>query len=135
MKRGDLRQVFLLAAIITLVGCQTPFLVFPGEGLTGDEKTAEDFSFAADYRLLQLEVNPEAPYSVILRTTVINQALYIDAAPARSWGRQLAANPNVRVKLGEALYRAVATVETDPDITRRFREGRTVYRLMPVRAD
>lgn len=81
---------------------------------------------------MQLEVNPDAPYSVILRCVVIDDVLYVDAAPARKWGKMIQADPRVRVKLGDALYPATATAVTDESITGRFRDGRTIYRLDPL---
>ena len=130
-----LRKIKILALCLVLFGCQNPFLVFPGKSLSGEERIVESFAFAADYPLLQLETRLEQPYSVLLRTTVIDGELYVDAAPARRWGKYLAESSQVRIKLGEAVYPAMAEVVTDPDITDRFLSGRTIYRIKPRRSD
>ena len=124
-------RIVLLTSLLLLQGCQTPFLVFAGASLKGEPQETENFAFAARYRILKLEVNPEAPYSVILRCTVINGQLYLDAAPKRRWGQYLLENPNVRVKLGADLYLATAVRTSDPDILQQFIKGRSVYRLDP----
>ncbi len=116
---------------ILLTGCQSPFLVFPGKALEGTVSNTESFAFAESHRLLALEVNPDQPYSVILRTVVIDGELYLDAAPARQWGKLIEEDPRVRVKLDDTLYRATAVTNTDTSITNRFRNGRLIYRLEP----
>lgn len=127
-----LARLKLLVSVLLLTGCQSPFLVLPGGELEGSQRQTESFAFAGDHRLMQLEVNPDAPYSVILRCVVIDDVLYVDAAPARKWGKMIQADPRVRVKLGDALYPATATAVTDESITGRFRDGRTIYRLDPL---
>ena len=72
---------------VLLSGCQTPFLVFPGGEIQAIASEADSFAFARDHATLVLEVDADGPYSVILRTTVIEGELYIDAAPARRWGQ------------------------------------------------
>lgn len=121
----------LMISVLLLSGCQTPVLVFAGAALNGELKETENFAFASRFKILKLEVNPQAPYSVILRCTVINGHIYLDAAPKRRWGQYLLENPHVRVKLGADLYLATAVRISDPDILQRFYEGRAVYRLEP----
>ena len=55
-------------------------LTLAGKQLKGIEATTTNFAFAERYKLLKLEVNPEKPYSVILRCTVLDGELYVDAA-------------------------------------------------------
>ena len=121
----------LIFCLLLLTGCQSPFLTFPGKALPGELTRTESFDFAAEYPLLQLETNPDAPYSVWLRTTVIDGGLYVDAAPARQWGRHLQRSPEVKVKLGERVYPALAVEVTAPEITEKFIAGRRIYRLEP----
>lgn len=124
-----LKLKLLILLCLGLTGCQTPFLLFPGKSLKGEEASAETFEFARDFTLLQLEVDG---YSVFLRSTVIERSLYIDAAPGRRWGKLLQHADQVRVKLGEKIYRAEVTVVTDSEIIDRFLSGRTIYRLDPI---
>ena len=120
-----------LALTLILSGCQSPLLVFPGKALQGETTTTESFAFAARFKTLQLEVNREAPYSVNLRITVIDENLYIDAAPLRKWSGLLAENPNVRIKIAGKIYPAIAEPVKDPDIVRQFLQNRVVYRVSP----
>ena len=126
-----LAAVQLLICTLFLPGCQSPFLVFPGGALPGEPATTDSFAFAKDHLILKLEVNPAAPYSVILRTTVIEGDLYIDAAKKRKWWRLLAEQNNVRLGIGDKVYNAVATPVINKEIVERFRKGRIIYRLDP----
>ena len=122
----------LVLVLLLLCACQTPILTLPGKQLKGIAATTTSFAFAAHYKLLKLEVNPEKPYSVILRCTVLDGELYVDAAASRKWATYLESDNRLRVKLGNAIYDAVAETITDPKITERFLEGRTIYRLQPA---
>jgi hypothetical protein len=77
----------LLTLLLFITGCQTPMLVFPGKALTGEIADEKEFSALKSPALMRLEVTPNNPYSVIIRTTFIDEQLYIDAAPARKWGK------------------------------------------------
>lgn len=125
-----MRTLGLGVLIAALFGCQSAFLTFAGGTLQGCEKVAESFSFAKQYKLLQLETRPMKPYSVILRVTVINDALYVDAAPGRKWHEHIRHDNRIRVKIGDSIYRARALIETDSDIVKRFISGRTIYRVV-----
>ncbi len=57
--------------------------------------------------------------------------LYVDAAERRRWHKYLKLNPDVRIKLGDSVYRATAVRVSDPEITKLFLRGRTIYRLVP----
>ena len=127
-----MKTIPTILTLLLLCACQTPVLTLPGKQLKGIEATTPDFAFAARYKLLKLEVNPEKPYSVILRCTVLDDELYVDAAASRKWAIYLASDKRVRVKLGESVYDAIATAVTDRKITERFLEGRTIYRLQPT---
>jgi hypothetical protein len=126
-----LRQVLTTAAILAVAGCQTPFLTFSGGALRGQAVVTDSFSFAGQYRLLQLEVRPQDPYSVNLRVVVRDGNLYIDAAQRRRWHGHIKKNPQVRVKLGSKVYPARAIRVSDPEVTEKFARGRTIYQLVP----
>lgn len=120
-----------LVIVLLLSGCQTAFLTFPGGALQGEEMSADSFAFANEYSLLQLEVRPKNPYSIWLRVTLWDGELYIDAAEGRKWHGYLKDNPNVRIKLGDRIYKATAVIVTDRDLQKKFLEGRTIYRIDP----
>jgi hypothetical protein len=127
-----MKAVSMILTLSLLCACQMPMLTLAGKQLKGIEATTTDFAFADRYKLLKLEVNPEKPYSVILRCTVLDGELYVDAAATRKWAIYLHSDRRVRVMLGSAIYNAVATTITDPKITERFLKGRTIYRLEPA---
>jgi hypothetical protein len=110
---------FLLCLLLP-IGCQSPVLTFTAS-----------FAIARDYRTLQLEVRPENPYSVILRVVMRENKLYIDAAEGRRWHTYMKANPSVRIKLGDHIYKANAVKVTSPEIIDTFIQGRTIYELVP----
>lgn len=122
---------FMLFGIFWLVACQSPVLIFSGGTLSGPVGDTDSFTFAAQYKLLQLEVRPEDPYSVNLRVLMHDNQLYIDAAEHRRWHKYLKLNHDVRIKLGGSVYRATAVRVSDPEITELFIQGRTIYRLVP----
>lgn len=123
----------VLLGVVGVVACQSPVLIFSGGTLSGPVIDTDSFSFANQYMLLQLEVRPEDPYSVILRVLMHDSQLYIDAAERRRWHKYLKQNPNVRVKLGGSVYLATAVRVDDPEITKQFLAGRTIYQLVPRR--
>lgn len=129
--RATGRRLVIVVLLVFNSGCQSAFFLFPGKVLTGEVKTVDSFEFAQAFELLQLEVNPDSPYSVWLRVTVIDGQLYIDAAPRRRWHRFLKANNQARVKLGDTVYPAVAVLVEDTSVTARFTAGRTIYRIVP----
>ena len=128
-----MRQLIVGIFLSTLLSCQAAFLTFPGGPLKGNEKVAESWRFAKQYKLLQLETRPEKPYSVFLKVTVINDILYVDAAPRRKWHQHIRQDNRVRVKIGDSVYQARALIETDSFIVGQFMTGRTIYRLQPLR--
>lgn len=132
MTAGLLLKLPLLSGfLIAATACQTPVLVFSGGLLSGPATSVDSFSFAGQYKLLRLEVRPENPYSVILRVSMHDNQLYIDAAQGRRWHDYLQDNRNVRIKLGDSIYLATAIQVDDAEITELFRRDRTIYRLVP----
>ena len=129
-----MKHHLLLICLLSLAACQSPLLTFPGRSLNGEIAVTDSFAFAKDYSLLQLEVNPEKPYSVWLRVVVIDDELYLDAAEARRWHDYLKADSRVRIGLGEKVYPGKAVRVEDESIQARFLPGRTIYRIEPVTA-
>ena len=125
-------SLFVLSIVVTIAGCQTPFITLPGGQLKGIEVTATSFASASKFSLMQLEVRPVQPYSVWLRVSVINDRLYIDAAENRRWHDYLKEDSHVRIKLGDKIYRATAVQVTDEEIIKDFISGRSIYHLTPA---
>ena len=125
------RSALLAGVLSCLIGCQSPAMVFSAGALNGPVAETDSFAFAAQYRLMRLEVRPANPYSVNLRVVMRGDHLYLDAAEGRRWHKLLKENPNVRVKLGDSIYPATASRVDDPELTKTFMNGRTIYRLKP----
>jgi hypothetical protein len=89
----------------------------PGGGLEGPvEPGPSDWSFAGDSGTVQLETRPQDPYSVNIAYTVIQGRLYINAGGTETqWVKNMAANPQVRLRLDDTLYELRAERVTDRD--------------------
>lgn len=131
--RRLLRTILLTTGYSFLMaGCSTPFLTLPGKSLQGVEENAASWEFASQYKIMQLETRPLNPYSVYHRVLLKNNNLYLDAAEHRRWHEYIKQDPNVRVKLGDKIYKARAEVVTDPAELQGFLKGRTIYRLILI---
>lgn len=104
----SIRSIRFLPLLLVLfaVGCNGPFLVFPGGRLDGRVvPTPSDWSFAGSYGTVQLETALRDPYSVNIAFTVIETRLYINAGDTETqWVKNLAANPLVRLRLDGTIY-------------------------------
>jgi hypothetical protein len=119
-------------ALAALVGCDGPFLVFPGGELRGtvvDEPVA-DWSFVTDW-FVNLETRPEEPYSVELNYVVKDGKLFIDPAEGRRWLDHIRADPRVRVRFGDEIYPLKAVLVGRPGELKGFPDDRFIYRLDP----
>ncbi len=103
----------------------------PGGALTGCERTTDNFAFAKSATLLRLETRGEAPYSVWLKVTSIEDRLFIDAAPKRRWHDALKSNPNIRVGISDKIYPALAVRTQEPRFIKPFLSGRIIYEVLP----
>ncbi|MCP5040560.1 MAG: nitroreductase family deazaflavin-dependent oxidoreductase, partial [bacterium] len=64
--------------------------------------------------MIQLETNPEDPYSVNIAYTVVDDQLYIYAGDTRTqWVENMEADPRVRFRLDDTIYELRAERVTD----------------------
>lgn len=119
------RSVLLLAVVLGLaptLGCDGPFVLLPGGALGGRTVAAPaDWSFTDAVKTVQLETLPAAdPYSVNIWVIALGEHLYVHAGASRStWVEHLEADPNVRLRVGDALYElAAARVESQQEFDR-----------------
>jgi len=135
------RSAFFLAALAVL-GCNGPFGLLPGGSLAGTPtETPRDWSFAGEAGTIQLETRhatePDEPYSVNLAYTVMNGLLYINAGGTETqWAKNIALDPNVRLRLAGQLYDLEADRVTDPSEVVAFAEawtGQSFFRRDPRR--
>ena len=100
---------------VVALGCNGPTLLLPGGRLDGEAMSAPpDWTFADDYGTVQLETQPEDPYSVNVAFTIIDGRLYINAGDTETqWVKNMTLNPLVRLRLNEAIYDLRAERVTD----------------------
>lgn len=124
------RRALLLGVCLVSLGCNGPFLLLPGGALSGEPaETPADWGFAGSAGTAQLETrSAESPerYSVNIAYTVIDGALYINAGDTETrWAQNIAQDPNVRLRIEDALYETRADRVTDADALDAFGEAWT----------
>ncbi len=119
--------------LILVAGCDGPFWQFPGGALGGEEQSLTVATIPAEGGVLQLETDPNEPYSVHVGFRTINGSMYIDPAPERGWYKRIQADPAVRVRLegDPKVYPATAVVVTAAEILAEYEDDRIVLRLAP----
>lgn len=121
--------VLLMATILVLyLNRSDPYGTIPGKRLIGEEVTEpiDDWSFAKEYRRVNVEVRPSDPYSVNAGYFVDNGTLYISSAKSR-WAQYLLEDPNMRIRVGDKLYPVTATRMEDADLERAQNAYATKY--------
>ena len=129
------RALLLLVTItVAIAGCSGPVWQFPGGALQGKEQHLQFAKIPSTGGLLQLETNPEDPYSVNLGFVVIDGAVYLDPTKSRTWYQNIKKNPKVRIRFEDAdfIHPALASVESNPAILSQFEADRIILRLMPM---
>ena len=128
-----MRSMLATSMLVLLSACSGPFLGLPGGQLQGAESPLDLTSLPADATIIELETNPDDPYSVLIGFRVIDGQIYIDPAAERRWYQNIVANPNVRLRFdgGQTIHPAIALEESNPQITQQFEADRIVLRLTP----
>ena len=97
-----------------LVACG-PLVMIPGGALSGSvQPLPSDWSFTDAVKTVQLETRPGDPYSVNVWGVAARDAFYVASGRGAeaAWARHIAADPRVRLRVGEDLYELEA-VRTD----------------------
>lgn len=103
-----------LAAVL-LLGCG-PIVMIPGGELTGTvREIPASWAFIDEVDTVQLETRPDDPYSVNIWCVRVGEALYVGGSRESAWTTNAAADPNVRLRVGEDLYE-LAAVEATSDV-------------------
>lgn len=105
----------VLALVITS-GC-ADYLPFSKGALEGEVALPPaSYTDVARQEIIQFETNPSEPYSVNLWVIGEGERLYVYAGDSETtWVQNIAADPNVRIKLGAAIYELRATRVTDAE--------------------
>ena len=122
-----LKRVLIALALIVLVGGAAlstrsfePFIGFPGAELSGTERAKpSDWSNTADVGTVQLETRPGDPYSINIWGVGIGPDFYVATSPeGTAWSREIEADPDVRLRVGDGLY-ALKAVEIRDEAERK----------------
>lgn len=118
---------------LSMFGCSGPLWQFPGGALSGPEQQLNSARIPAEGGVMQLETNPDEPYSVNVGYVVIGGSAYIDPADSRRWYQNIKSNALIRVRFNDSdvVYTAVAVAEVDPEVLSGFEADRHVLRIAP----
>ena len=104
------------------LACGGPLGLLPGGKLAGPlEPPPGSWGFAGEYGYIELETRPEDPYSVNIAYTVVGGQLYANAGDTETeWVKNIAENPEVRIRMGDTLYPLKAERVTSVEELERF---------------
>ena len=99
------RLIVLCFLVLWVAGC-SDVLPFSGGRLEGNlADSPQDWTELASREVIQLETNPENPYSVNLWIVGEGTDLYVHAGANRAaWVENMEADPDVRLLIGDMLY-------------------------------
>ena len=122
-------HAFIALGLLLFTACGGPLAVFPGGALAGPVKPAPtSFEFARDAGTIQLETDPEAPYSVNIACAVVGDGLYVSAGDNKSqWVENMEANPLVRLRIKDDVYELRAYRVVDDREMQAFADEWTKY--------
>lgn len=103
-----------VAFLALLAGC-SGYIPFSSGALEGSAQPAPaDWSGMANVKIVQLETQPDDPYSVNIWAVATGGELYVFAGDNHTtWIQHMEANPRVRLQVGEAIYALRASRVTD----------------------
>lgn len=117
----------LLAVLLatTLSGCAGPCVLLPGGALEGPVVSAPgSWAFTDEVKTVQLETRPDDPYSVNVWVIALGEHLYVHAGANRAaWVEHLEADPNARLRVGDAIYELAAARVDDQGEFDRFSDA------------
>ena len=100
-----MRAFVSIVVIVALTGCD-PMGPLPGGALAGDLNTLpDDWAMVEEIETVQLETNPDDPYSVNLWVVSLDSGLYIAAGGGETrWSKQISIDPEVRLRINHKIY-------------------------------
>ena len=108
--------------MVLSLACNGPTGFFSGGRLDGEvTPIPEGWALTESRGVGQLETQPDDPYSVNIAYTIIEGSLFINAGDTETnWVQNIAANPSVRLRVGDAIYLAEAQRVTDRPTIEEF---------------
>jgi len=119
--RRTVRASLALAALAALAGCGEPWCVFSGGALSGTVTPPPgSWNFSGAFETVQLETRPDDPYSVNIWGVGGSRTFFVASGDGMeaAWAQHIADDPNVRLRLGHAVYELRA-VRADSKLERR----------------
>lgn len=119
--RRAVRVSSLFVALVALSGCGEPLFVLPGGALSGTVMPAPtNWNFSNAFETVQLETRPDDPYSVNVWGMGSQRTFFVASGDGMesAWAQHIAADPNVRLRLGDEVYELRA-VRADGKLDRR----------------
>ncbi len=101
-------------------------MIFPGGELSGEVRPVpKDWSFSDAFENVQLETRPDDPYSVNIWCVAVGKRLLIASGKGmeNAWAKHIAANPQVRLRVGDDIFELRAVRSDDLLDRRRFLAG------------
>jgi hypothetical protein len=117
----------LAVLLISYLNRGDPWNQLPGKRITGEEVTepVDDWSFMEQSTRVTLEVRPSDPYSVDIRAFLHKGVLYLNSiTPENRWTQYLLEDPNLRLKVGNRIYKVLATRVEDPALVNKIEKAR-----------
>ena len=100
-----------------------PLGPIPGPKLTGPvvEEPVEDWSWIDAVKVIQIETDPEKPYSVSTWLTRVDHQIYVFASSEESpWVRNIGEDPRVRIRIEGRIHELRAVRVADLETKRAF---------------
>ncbi|MEM7097318.1 MAG: hypothetical protein AAF541_03590 [Pseudomonadota bacterium] len=122
--KRSLFSMLVMGSLLTS-GCSSGWLPFSSGQLEGVPTQAPaDWTEVAAKEIIQLETNVDEPYSVNLWVIGEPTHLYVFAGASRAaWIEHIDKNPNIRMKIEDAIYDLVAERVTDAAEFERFAQS------------
>jgi hypothetical protein len=104
------------AAIFLLGACSEPFIVFAGGSLDGDvADPPSEWSILAEIETVQLETQPDDPYSVNVWAAAVASDVYIATGEnGTTWSEHFDVNRDVRLRIDGQIFDLEAVRVDDP---------------------
>jgi hypothetical protein len=120
--------LIVITLLVLYLNRSDPYRIIPGRQLSGEEVTepVEDWSFVQQYRTITNEVRPSDPYSFNTGYVFHDGVLYVPSGNGGEsrWAQFLLQDPNMRIRVGNRLYRARATRVEDPELVSELHRAR-----------